>query len=426
MSATMNRAITFIVVTVLLDSIGFGIIIPVFPTLITSLANVDLSQASILGGWLLFSFAVVQFFSAPLLGNLSDRYGRRPVLLLSLAMFGVDYLIMGLAPTLAWLFVGRILAGIPGAAYTPAYAYLADVSPPEQRAKHFGMVGAAFGIGFILGPAVGGLLGTLGPRAPFLAAAAVAFANLAFGFFVLPESLPADRRRPFEWRRANPIGALAQLRKYPTVAVLVGVLLLWGIAMQAYPTTWSFYTIFRFGWSSALVGMSLATAGVVMAVSQGALTGRLIPKLGERRTAVYGLLAGTLGFLGYAFATEGWMLFALLGTWLLAALVMPALNALMSREMPPTSQGELQGINASAFSLASIIGPLMMTQLFGVFSKPDAPIVFPGMAWLVAAILGLAGTLVLARMHLHDAAPAPAEPVPTVVGGPIAEEPLPR
>jgi DHA1 family tetracycline resistance protein-like MFS transporter len=421
----LQKAVAFIFVTVLLDSLSFGIIIPVFPTLIQGLAQVDVSQASILGGWLLFSFAVVQFFSAPVLGNLSDRFGRRPVLLLSLLMFGVDYTIMGLAPSLAWLFVGRVLAGIPGAAYTPAYAYLADVTPPEGRAKGFGMVGAAFGMGFILGPAVGGALSALGPRAPFLAAAAVAFLNLAFGFAVLPESLPPERRRPFEWRRANPVGALVQLRRYPTVAALAVVLLLWGLAMQAYPTTWSFFTIYRFGWSSALVGLSLACAGIVMAVSQGGLTGRLIPRLGERRTALLGLASGTLGFLGYALATDGWMMFALLGTWLFAALVMPALNALMSREMPPTSQGELQGINASTFSLASIFGPLLMTQLFGVFSKPDAPVLFPGMAWVAAALLGLAGTLILARMRLHEAVPMPAPPPPAPVGLAIAEEPLP-
>ncbi|MBI4394084.1 MAG: TCR/Tet family MFS transporter [Euryarchaeota archaeon] len=385
---------TFVVLTVLIDAIGFGIIIPVTPGLILELTGEGLSQAAIYGGWLFFSFAAVQFVCAPVLGNLSDRFGRRPVLLVSLLAFGIDYLIMGVAPSLLWLFLGRILAGIPGAAYTTAYAYIADSSPPKKRTQNFGMVGAAFGIGFILGPALGGLLGQFGTRAPFFAAAALAFANCAFGFLVLRESLPKDRRRLFSWKRANPLGALIQLRRFPQVFGLAAALFLWALAGQVYPATWAFYTMQRFEWSVTLVGYSLAFVGVIMAVSQATLPKALMPRLGERRTVLIGLIAGSIGFMGFAFATAGWMMFAWLSTWFLAGLVMPGMNAMMSKEIPPTSQGELQGANASLFSLAAIVGPLVMAELFGTFSRSDAPFHFPGAAFFVASVLTLAAVMV--------------------------------
>lgn len=402
-----SRAVLFLTALVLIDTVGFGIIIPVTPALIMDLGDVDVSQAAIIGGWLFFSFAITQFLAAPVLGNLSDRYGRRPVLLLSLAMFGIDYLLMGFAPTLGLLFLGRVLAGIPGASYTPAFAYIADVTPPEERAKRFGMLGAAFGVGFILGPAIGGLLAGLGPRAPFFAAAALAFLNLGFGWFVLPESLPVERRRPFSWKRANPVGALAHLRDHKGLLALAAVFLLVGLAGQVYPTVWSFYTIHRFGWTEALVGMSLAFAGVLMAVSQGGLTGVLLPRLGEWRGAIVALAASALGFLGFALATQTWMMFAWMTTSLLAGLGMPALSALMSRKVPPDQQGELQGANASLMSLASVIAPLVLPPLFGAFARPDAPIAFPGAPFLASAILSVAAIGLLLVVPREASAPAP-------------------
>ncbi|TLZ43709.1 MAG: MFS transporter, partial [Methanobacteriota archaeon] len=308
-------ALSIVLVTVLLDSVGFSMVMPVMPVLIEGLTGEGLSAAATWGGWLLVVFAVTQFAFAPLLGNLSDRYGRRPVLLYSLFAFGIDYMIMGLSPTIAWLFLGRIMSGIPGASFTAATAYVADVSSPESRAKNFGLVGSASASGFVIGPAFGGLLGLLGPRAPFFAASVLAFVNFAFGFFVLKESLARGSRREFSWRRANPIGGLRQIRKYPQVMGLAFALMLWWLAIQAYPTTWSFYTMFRFGWSQAAIGLSLAAYGAVIAFSQARLPQIVLPRLGERRTVVVGLLLAALAFVGQSLATEGWQVFAWVPVW---------------------------------------------------------------------------------------------------------------
>ena len=391
-------AVVFIFITVLIDTIGFGIIIPVTPELIMELTGEELSRAAIYGGWLWFVFAAMQFFCAPVLGNLSDRFGRRPVILLSLFALGLDYLVMGLAPTLAWLFVGRTIAGVAGAAYTPAYAYLADVSPPEKRAQNFGLIGAAFGMGFILGPAIGGLLGGLGSRAPFFAAAGLSLLNLIFGYAVLPESLSLEARRPFSLARANPLGTLLQMGRYPVVLGLAGALFLWQLAHQVLPSTWSFYTMLKFQWSEAQVGGSLAAVGVIMAISQGLLTRVLIPRLSERRSALIGLLFGAVAFLGYAYATQGWMLYGWMLAWFPAALVYPSLNALMSQQVPATSQGELQGGVASLYSLSSIAGPPVMTQLFGHFSASQARFYFPGAAFFFAALLALGSAVLFLRV----------------------------
>ena len=390
--STGRKAILFIFITVLVDSIGFGIILPVMPELIMELTGTDLSAASRYAGWLYFAFASVQFFCAPILGNLSDRFGRRPVLLSCLLAFGLDYIVMGMSRSIGWLFVGRIVAGMAGASYTPAYAYIADISPPERRAQNFGLVGAAFGFGFIAGPAIGGLLGGLGPRAPFFAAAALALGNLTLGFFALPESLPAAERRRFDWRRANPAGTLAQMRRHPEVLSLLVVIFLWQVAHQVLPSTWSFYTMFKFGWSEAAIGASLAFAGVIMALGQGVLTRHLIPAIGgERRAALAGMLGGAATYMGYAIATKGWMIYAWMLLWFLAAMVYPSLNALMSRQIAVSAQGELQGGVASMLSLSAIVGPPLMTQLFSFFSSPAAPVVFPGAPYLAAALLVLAG-----------------------------------
>src|SRR5437868_12617818 len=303
-------AFVFIFIAVLVDSIGFGIILPVLPRLIIELTGVGMDRAAVYGGWLSFVYALMQFFCAPVLGNLSDRFGRRPVLLAALLALGCDYLIMGFAPAIGWLFAGRLIAGVAGASFTPAYAYVADVTPPERRAQSFGLVGAAFGVGSIVGPAIGGLLGGLGPRAPFFTAGAIALANTAFGYFALPESLPRESRRPFHWARANPLGTLLQILKFPPVSWLLGALFLWQLAHQVLPSTWAFYTISKFHWSSAEVGYSLAFVGLVMAVAQGVLTRVLIPWIGgERRAAAAGMAAAFIAYIGYAFVTEGWMMY---------------------------------------------------------------------------------------------------------------------
>jgi DHA1 family tetracycline resistance protein-like MFS transporter len=397
--APHRSAIVFIFVTVLIDSIGFGIIIPVLPDLIMQLSGTGLSEAARYGGWLNFVYAVTQFFCAPVIGNLGDRFGRRPVLLSALFALGIDYLVMGLAPGLAWLFAGRFIAGIAGASYAPAYAYIADISPPDKRAQNFGFVGAAFGIGFVLGPSIGGLLGTFGPRMPFFVAAGLALLNAMFGLFALPESLPRERRRTFEWARANPLGTLAQLRKQPVVVGLAGVAFLWLLGHQVLPSTWAFYTMYRFDWSTAAVGYSLAASGIVMAISQGGLTRVLIPKLGgEQRAALVGLLSGAAVYSCYAFAPHGWVLYIGILGWGMAALSWPSLNALMSQQVPPNAQGELQGAIASLSSVAAVLGPPLMTQLFGKFSGPAAPLHFPGAPFFAAALLALASAIILLRV----------------------------
>ncbi len=319
------------------------------------------------------------------------------MILFSLLALGLDYLIMGLAPAIAWLFVGRTVAGIAGASFTPAYAYLADISPLERRAQNFGLVGAGFGMGFIIGPAVGGLLGVLGPRAPFFAAAGLALLNFTFGALVLPESQPPQSRRPFDLKRANPLGTLVQMRHYPSVVGLAAALFLWQVAHQALPSTWAFYTMLKFHWSEGAVGASLAFVGVIMAISTGGLTRVMVPRLGERRAALAGLLSGSAAFLGYAFATRGWTMYAWMLAWLFAGLVHPSMNAIMSRQIPANAQGELQGGVASLYSISSIVGPPLMTQLFGYFSSERAPLHFPGAAFVCAAFLAIGGTLLFLR-----------------------------
>ncbi len=402
------HALVFIFITVLVDTIGFGIILPVTPELIMELTGEGLSRAAIYGGWLLFAFAIMQFFCGPIMGNLSDRFGRRPVLLLSLTAFGLDYLLMGFSRTIVWLFVGRAIAGITGAAYTTAAAYIADVTPPEKRAQSFGLMGAAFGLGFILGPAIGGLLGGLGARAPFFVAAGLALLNVAYGFFVVPESLPAEKRRPFHWTRAHPLGTLQHLRPYPGVVAMIGAFFVWQFAHQVLPSAWAFYAMFKFGWSEALVGASLAAAGVTIAIVQGGLTRVLIPKLGERRAALTGLTLGSLGFLGYAMAPLGWVIYAVMPVFAISGLVYPSINALMSQQVSERAQGELQGGVASAYSLSTIVGPPFMTQIFRFFTRDDAPIVIAGAPFYSAAILGVVALWLFARASRSSGRPATA------------------
>ncbi len=392
-----SPALAFVLVTILIDTIGFGIIIPVVPELIMELTGEPLSRAAEYSGWLMLLFASVNFLAMPVLGNLSDRYGRRPVLLLSLTMLGLNTLLMGLATSILWLFVGRILSGAAAASFSTANAYVADISTPDNRAQNFGMIGAAFGAGVVLGPALGGLLGELGPRVPFFVAAALSALNVAYGWFVLPESLRPEHRRAFEWRRANPLGALAALRRYPVVSGLVVVIALYQLAFQVMPSVWSFYSMRAFAWSEADVGLSMAFTGVLMIAVQAGLVRRAIPALGEHRAALLGIALAAIGHLAYAFASVGWMAYAAAIPAALSGLVSPALNAIMSRQVGPAGQGELQGAIGSVVSLTAIVGPFLMTQLFSTFTRPGAPVDFPGAPFIASAVLMAVALLLLAR-----------------------------
>ena len=403
-----KHALAFIFLTVLIDTIGFGIVMPVMPQLIVELTGKPLAQATFVGGWLLTSYAVMQFICGPIMGNLSDRFGRRPVLLASLAAFAIDYALMGFAPSLAWLFLGRVLAGVAGAVYTPAWAYIADVSPPEKRAQSFGVMGAAFGVGFIFGPALGGLLGEFGTRAPFFAAAALGALNFFYGLAVLPESLPADKRRRFEWKRANPLGTLLSLKRYPAVMAIAGAVFLWQLAHQIYPATWSFFAEIRYDWSPGQIGASLAFVGVLMAFTQAVLTGRIVKHLGEQRAVIIGLASGAASMLLVAFSDVGWFAYVAITAGMLQFIAYPSMNAIMSKQVPPDSQGELQGGVSSLMSLTTIVGPLLMTQILGRFSGAGAPIYFPGAAFLLAAALAIFALLIV----LRAGAKAPASALP--------------
>ena len=384
-----RHALTFIFLTLLIDVTGLGLIIPVVPKLIQTLRGGTLAEAATWGGYLSFAYAGLQFLTAPVLGGLSDRFGRRPVLLLSLVGFGLDYGLQGFAPTLAWLFLGRCIAGITGASFTVASAYIADISPPEKRAQNFGVIGAAFGIGFILGPVVGGLLGSeFGPRAPFYAAAGLALLNALYGYFVLPESLDAAHRRPFEWKRANPVASLLNLGRYPQTLGLVAAMFLLYIAGHAAQSTWTYFTFERFQWTEKQVGYSLAFVGLIIGLVQGGLTRVVIPRLGQRRSVVVGFSFYVIGLVCFAFATEGWMMYAFMIPYGLGGLAGPSVQALVSEAVPPSEQGELQGALTSLVSVSSIIGPLLMTGLFAHFSHhtPGATY-FPGAPFLAGAAL---------------------------------------
>jgi MFS transporter, DHA1 family, tetracycline resistance protein len=385
---TRRAGLAVVFITALIDSAGFGIVLPVLPRLIMDLSGVGIDRAAIYGGWLSFAYAVMQFLCAPILGNLSDRFGRRPVLLFALGALGVDYLIMGFAPALWWLFVGRTIAGTAGASFTPAAAYVADLSPPETRAQDFGLLGIAFGMGFILGPAIGGVLGTIGPRAPFFAAGAMALGNAAFGYFALPESLAPHLRRPLDWARANPVGTLAQIKRYPSVAWIVLAVFVWQLASQSLPSTWAYYTTAKFHWSAAQIGYSLTFAGLTGVIAQPLLKPSRLRRLGgERGATELGILFGCLAYIGYALVPRGWMTYAVSLLNVLFALAYPCMNSLMSRQVPADAQGELQGAVACVSSLSAVIGPPVMTAVFGYCARPAAMIHFQGAAFIVAALL---------------------------------------
>ncbi len=397
MSPHRPAALGFIFVTILLDVIGLGIIIPVLPKLLEQLTGQGLSRVSEYAGWLSFAYAGAQFLCAPVMGGLSDRLGRRPVLLAALLGLGLDYVFLSFAPTLGWLFVGRVLAGITGASFTTATAYIADISTPEKRAQNFGLVGAAFGVGFIIGPALGGVLATWGPRVPFVAAAILSLCNFLYGLFILPESLPVARRRPFTWSRANPVASLLRLGRYPVILGLVASLVLIYLADSATQSIWTFYTIYKFGWGPKLVGYSLGAVGLLTALVQGGLVRVAIPWLGASRAVVVGLLCYAAGFVLFAFASRGWMMFAFLVPYCLGGLAGPALQGTISGQVPPTEQGELQGALTSLVSLTGVVGPLLMTHLFAYFTAPGAPAQFPGAPFALGAVLTLASAVLAVR-----------------------------
>ncbi len=397
MAQVRNNALTFIFITILIDVIGVGIIIPVLPKLIMDLTGGGMSDASRHGGWLMFAYAIMQFLFAPIMGGLSDRYGRRPVLLFSLLGLGIDYVFMAFAPTLAWLFIGRLIAGITGASFTTASAYIADVSPLEKRAQNFGLIGAAFGMGFIIGPVLGGLLGQLGPRVPFFAAAGLALVNCLYGYFILPESLSLENRRPFDWKRANPVGSLMQMQRYPVIVGLIWCLLCLYIAGHATQSTWSYYTMEKFGWDEKWVGYSLGFVGLTIGIVQGLLTRIIIPKLGTVRSVFIGLSLSAFGCLAFAVATEGWMMFAIMIPFALSGIAGPSLQGIISGQVPSSEQGELQGMLTSLMSATSIVGPLLMTNLFSTFTAPGASVYLPGAPFYMGAVLTVIGILTAIR-----------------------------
>ncbi|RTL13819.1 MAG: MFS transporter [Flavobacteriaceae bacterium] len=392
-----QAAVGFIFITVLLDVIGWGIIIPVIPNLIKELINGDISEAAKYGGWLTFAYAITQFIFAPVIGNLSDKYGRRPVLLTSLFAFSLDFLLLAFAPTITWLFVGRILSGITGASFTTASAYIADVSTHENRAKNFGLMGAAFGLGFIIGPVLGGLLGQFGTRIPFIAAAILCMLNFLYGYFILPESLDKDKRRPFELKRANPIGAFLHLKKYPNLIGLVLAIFILYVGSHAVQSNWNYFTMYQFNWTEKMVGISLGVIGLLVGIVQGGLIRWINPKIGNVKSIYFGLALYTIGMFLFAFATESWMMFVFLIPYCLGGIAGPALQAVVSEQVPPSEQGEIQGTLTSLMSASSIVGPPMMASVFYYFTHDEAPFLFPGAPFILGGIFMLISTILAYR-----------------------------
>ncbi len=387
MSASKKTAaVGFIFITILLDIIGIGIIIPVIPKLLKELIHADITEAARIGGWLAFAYAFTQFIFAPMVGNLSDKYGRRPILLLSLLAFAFDYILLAIAPTIFLIFVGRIVAGITGASISTAAAYIADVSNSENRAKNFGLIGAAFGIGFIIGPLIGGLLGHYGARVPFYAAAILCFINFLYGYFLLPESLPKEKRRGFDWKSANPVGAIMRLKRYPQIIGLIVAIFCMYTASHAVNGNWSFYTMYRFDWDEKMVGISLGVVGLLFGLVQGVLIRWLNPKIGNAKSILIGIVMYGTGFFLFAFAKEGWMMFVFLIPYCLGGIAGPALQSEITEHIPATEQGQIQGTLASLNSATAIFGPLMMTNLFYYFTHDGAPFLFPGAPFLLAFI----------------------------------------
>ena len=416
MTVQRNSALGFIFITLLIDVIGFGIIIPVIPALIQQLTGCDIPRAATYGSFLTFAYAIMQFLFSPIMGALSDRYGRRPVLLFALLGLGIDYFVQALSPTLALLFIGRVIAGAAGASFTTATAYIADISTPEKRGQNFGMIGAAFGLGFIIGPAIGSLCSIWGKhygvsgnfdwsvRLPFIVAGCFSLINVIYGYFVLPESLDKEHRRPFEWKRAHPISPLKNLKKYPIVAGLSVSLFLIFLAAHAVQSNWAYYTIYKFNWSKTMVGLSLSVVGVLIAFVQGFLIRKTTPRLGEKNSVFVGLSLYIVGMVLFAFASETWMMFAFLIPYCLGGIGGPVLQGIISNQVPGNAQGELQGALTSLISITSFLGPLIMNNLFSWFTGKAAPFIFPGMPFLLGAAMIFAAILLAipSLRHYHN------------------------
>ncbi len=402
MTATSRRVVPFILITVLIDAIGFGIIIPGLPGLLMRVGHLDLSGATRIGGWLALTYALVQFAAGPTIGNLSDRFGRRKVLLGSLGGYAIDFALLCFANSLPLFFLGRALAGLFGATYGPATAALADVTEPAQRARLFGYIGGAFGIGFIVGPAIGGLLAGFGPRVPFAAAAVIAAANFIYGLLLFPETLPPERRRAFDWRRANPLGAIAVVRSIPGLPIIVLAYFLWQMASMIYPSIWAYYGIANFGWSARMIGVSLALVGVMMALCQVFVTGRAVKRFGERRTAQIGLGGAMLGFIGFTLIGSGTIALLVLAAIAIQSLVQPSLSAMLSHRVPRDAQGELQGISGSVMALGALFAPLIYNPVLAWFTAPGHPH-WPGAPFAIAALFVLLTFATLSRIPRRSA-----------------------
>jgi DHA1 family tetracycline resistance protein-like MFS transporter len=389
MLANKKAAVNFIFITLLLDVIGFGIIIPIMPTLLVELKQIDFNEASVYGGYLLSAFAVAQFVFSPIIGNLSDRFGRRPIILLSLLGMGIDYIIMALAPTYMWLFVGRVMAGIAGASFTTASAYIADISTDLDRSKNFGMVGAAFGVGFIVGPLLGGVLGSFGTRVPFYAAAALSLINVFYGYFILPESLSEKNRRRFDWRRANPIGSLKQLFGYKQINILLVAFFFLHLGSHAVQSNWTYFTEYLFGWSEMMIGLSLAFIGLLVGIVQAVLAPVAATKFGLPRSIYFGFALYAFGMFLFSFASTTWMMFIFSIAYCLGGIAMPNLQSYLVSKVPANEQGELQGGLTSMVSVTMIIGPLIMTKTFFYFTSGTAPFQFAGSSFFLGGIFML-------------------------------------
>ncbi len=380
----------FILATVMIDAMGIGLILPVMPGLIEEVGGLSLAGAAVWGGILTTSYAVMQFLFSPVIGALSDRFGRRPVMLVSLAVMAADHLVMAVAGSIWLLLAGRIVGGIAAATHSTANAFMADISAPGEKAARFGLVGAAFGAGFVAGPLLGGLLAEFGTRAPFYAAAGLAGANLVFGALVMPETLPAARRRPFRASRANPFGAFRSVGRLPGLGRLLSMFFLYQVAFMVYPAVWAYFATARFGWEPRMIGLSLAAFGIAMAAVQGGLIRPILRLLGDRGTVLYGLGFNAAAFLALALVRDGTLAMVLTPLTALGAVVTPALQGMMSRAVPDDAQGELQGVISSTASLAMVVSPLVMTQVFAAFTAPGAAVFLPGAPFLVSMALMLA------------------------------------
>ncbi|MBY2931259.1 TCR/Tet family MFS transporter [Rhizobium leguminosarum] len=403
----VRRGLFLVFIILFLDIIGIAIIMPVLPAYLEQLTGGSVSDAAIDGGWLMLVYAGMQFLFAPFLGNLSDRFGRRPILLLSVLTFAIDNFICGIATSFWMLFVGRVLAGISGGSFATCSAYIADISTEENRAKNFGLIGIAFGVGFTVGPVVGGVLGEFGPRVPFLGAAALSFVNFIAACFLLPETLEAKNRRRFEWKRANPLGALRQMRHYPGIGWVSLVMFLFFLAHAVYPSVWAFVSTYRYGWSEGQIGLSLGIYGIGAALVMGLVLPRIVPVLGEWKTALLGLCFSAAGLTGYAFAWEGWVVYVVIVATVIENVADPPLRSIAAGMVPPSAQGELQGALTSLSSITTIVGPLIFTQMFSYFTRPEAPVTFAGAPYLAAAlfILVAAGVFLL-RVRAREPAEA--------------------